>query len=138
MGLASTLKPASVAAKLTCALLTTFTEVSMTVVSATMLLPGSSISRGEMPRPWQRSLNMGRTAAARSAGVGAGASGWYWMPSPPPRSILSILPPAELTSAAMSIIFPAASAKGAVSRICEPIWQCSPTGLTPSSSMALV
>ena len=53
------------------------------------------------------------------------------MPRPPPRSILSISPPAATTAAAMSIILPAASAKGAVSRICEPMWQCRPTGFMP-------
>ena len=75
MGRARTLNPASTATKLTWALLTTLTLVSMTVVSATMLRPGSRMSLGAMPRSRQRSCKMGNIAAARSAGVGAGRSG---------------------------------------------------------------
>ena len=106
------------------------------LASPTMYLPGSSISFGDIPRLFERSLNVGRIAPARSRGSGVSISFWYGMPSPPPRSTNLRSTPSLVICSTRSIIFSTASPKGATSMICEPMWQWMPTGRTPLSFFA--
>ncbi len=136
-GRISWLNPASTLTKCRCAAFVELTRVSSTVESATSERPGSTQSAGWMPSASTPSTKTGITASAYSRGDGAVSSSWrYGIPSPPPRSMNSSVAPRPVTSPASRTMTRAASTNGARARICEPMWQWSPTGRTWSHASA--
>ena len=99
--------------------------------------PGSIVSRGiGMPKAMHWDATIDRRPDASVLISGASSSGTYAMPNPPPRSSSATCTPCSAcTRAASSSTRCAATSNPPVSKICEPMCECSPANSSCGSAI---
>ncbi len=98
--------------------------------------PGSTVSRGTgRPKAEHCAATIARSPAASDFTSGGSSSGVYAIPNPPPRSSSATV---TSCSAAIRAASPAtrcaATSNPAVSKICEPMCECSPANSSEGSA----